>query len=114
MLEKSVASTAMMQIESVATQRAALTGKHASTRPVTLGHVDRRTRAYVAARKLARAFEQQLGGRAATDVTLCAAIERASSLLVIAEDARTRRLAGDTTISLNDLVRLDRVAALAV
>lgn len=42
------------------------------------------------------------------------AVERAASLVALAEDSRARRLAGDMSISLNDIARLDNVASRAV
>jgi hypothetical protein len=66
----------------------------------------------VRARKLVATFAAELGGDLTTAMRI--AVERAATLVVLAEDARARRLAGDTTISLDDLVRTDRVAAQAV
>jgi len=42
------------------------------------------------------------------------AIERTATLVVLAEGTRVRRLAGDLSISLEDVVRLDNVANRAV
>jgi hypothetical protein len=43
-----------------------------------------------------------------------AAIERAATLTALAEDAQARRLAGDSSVSLEDLVRIDNAAMRAV
>ena len=42
------------------------------------------------------------------------AIERAAALVALAEDAKARRLAGDTAVSLEDIVRTANAAARAV
>jgi hypothetical protein len=72
-------------------------------RILTLGHLDRRTRASRRAAALAEAFAAEIGG-SITD-SLRIRIETAAALSVIAEDAQTRRLAGDSSVSLDDLVR---------
>jgi hypothetical protein len=41
-------------------------------------------------------------------------VDRAATLYALAEDARARRLAGDTVISLEDVVRVDNAAQRAV
>jgi hypothetical protein len=80
-------------------------------RLVGLYHLDRRTSAARRADRLIAAFKADLGG----DVTptILTQIERAAVLTAVAEDARARRLAGDLTITLDDLVRVDRLAAAA-
>jgi hypothetical protein len=82
------------------------------TRLIAVRNLDQRTRAATRARKLAAEFEAELGGDLTTAMHI--AIERAAALTVVAEDARARRLAGDLTITLDDLVRTDRAAAAAV
>jgi hypothetical protein len=82
------------------------------TRLIAVRNLDQRTRAATRARKLAAEFEAELGGNVTTAMHI--AIERAAALTVVAEDARPRRLAGDLTITLDDLVRTDRAAAAAV
>jgi hypothetical protein len=72
-------------------------------RLLTLGHLDRRTRASRRAAALAEAFAAEIGGRITDSLRI--RIETAAALSVIAEDAQTRRLAGDSSISLDDLVR---------
>jgi hypothetical protein len=79
---------------------------------IGLRHLDNRTRAAARARKLAASFEAEIGGSTTTAARI--AIERAATLTVVAEDARARRLAGDLSITLDDLVRTDRAAAAAV
>src|SRR5262245_20580113 len=78
----------------------------------TLSHLDQRT---IAARRIATLvamWTAQLGGKL-TDGKLIA-VERAASLVALAEDARARRLSGDLSISLNDVARLDNSANRAV
>jgi hypothetical protein len=82
------------------------------TRLIAVRNLDQRTRAATRARKLAAEFEAELGGNVTTAMHI--AIERAAALTVVAEDARARRLAGDLSITLDDLVRTDRAAAAAV
>jgi hypothetical protein len=82
------------------------------TRLIGVRHLDGRTRAAARARKLAADFEAQIGGTITTAMRI--AIERAATLVVVAEDSRARRLSGDSTVLLDDLVRIDRLAAQAV
>jgi hypothetical protein len=72
-------------------------------RLLTLGHLDRRTRASRRAAALAEAFAAEIGGQISDSLRI--RIETAAALSVIAEDAQTRRLAGDSSVSLDDLVR---------
>jgi len=72
-------------------------------RILTLGHLDRRTRALRRAALLADAFATEIGGHITDSLRI--RIETAAALSVIAEDAQTRRLAGDSSVSLDDLVR---------
>ena len=58
------------------------------------------------------AFRKELGS--SLSVAQAAAVERAAALCALAEDTRTRRLAGDTSVSLEDLVRLDSACDRAV
>jgi hypothetical protein len=81
-------------------------------RLIAVRHLDGRTRAAKRARKLATEFEREIGGNITTAMRI--AIDRAAGLVVVAEDARARRLSGDMAISQEDLVRCDRVAAAAV
>lgn len=78
-----------------------------------LSDVDGRTRAGRRAKELAQSFEAALGGADSLTDGQRLAIARASVMTAIAEDARLRRLNGEPT-NLDDLVRLDRVAAQAV
>jgi hypothetical protein len=59
-----------------------------------------------------RQFETALGGNLSDGLRL--AVSRAAVLTAIAEDARVRKLNGACDVNLDDLVRLDRVAAQAV
>lgn len=72
-------------------------------RLLTLGHLDRRTRASRRAAALAEAFAAEIGGQISESLRI--RIETAAALSVIAGDAQTRRLAGDSSVSLDDLVR---------
>ena len=78
-----------------------------------LSDVDGRTRSGRRARELAKQFEAALGGADSLTDGQRLAVSRASVMTAIAEDARLRRLSGEPT-NLDDLVRLDRVAAQAV
>jgi hypothetical protein len=78
----------------------------------TISDLDGRTRAARRARDLAAAFAADLGGTLTAAQRL--AVDRAAALCALAEDARARRLAGDTTISLEDVVRVDNAAQRAV
>jgi hypothetical protein len=73
--------------------------------------VDGRTRAGRRAKELIRQFEVALGEGITDGQRL--AIHRAAVLTAVAEDTRMRRLAGEA-IPLDDLVRVDRLAAQAV
>jgi hypothetical protein len=87
--------------------------KHKSTKPqlLTLDALDGRTNAAKRATALAEAFRAELG-----DLTPMQRIrvETAAALSAIAEDAQTRRLAGDTSVTLDDLVRAVSAARRAV
>jgi hypothetical protein len=72
-------------------------------RLLTLGHLDRRTRASRRAAVLAQALAAEIGCPITDSLRI--RIETAAALSVIAEDAQTRRLAGDSSVSLDDLVR---------
>jgi hypothetical protein len=74
--------------------------------------LDGRTRLARRAKQLVQAFSGELAG----DLSPAKAmqIRRAAELAAIAEHARTRRMAGDATISLDDIVRLDSAARRAV
>jgi len=81
-------------------------------RLVGLNDLDGRTSAARRAHALAAALTEELGGNPTTSQG--AAIERAATLVALAEDVRSRRLAGDQSISLEDLVRVDAAADRAV
>jgi hypothetical protein len=74
--------------------------------------IDGRTRSGRRARELARQFERALGDDLTDGQRL--AIARAATLTAIAEDRRTRALAGEPAVLLDDLVRVERLAAQAV
>ena len=59
-------------------------------------------------------FEAELGGKDNLTEGQKLAVSRAAVLTAIAEDARVRKLYGAKDVTLDDLVRCDRVAALAV
>ena len=81
-------------------------------RLVSLDRLDGRTLAARRANQLARDFMAELGG--APSPAQKAACENAAVLTVLAEDAAARRLGGAVDISLEDTVRLARVAQTAV
>jgi hypothetical protein len=83
-------------------------------RLIGLRHLDNRTRSSRRARKLAAAFEREIGGDL-SDLTEAQRIAcaRAATLVVISEDAEARRLRGEP-VSLDDIVRTTRIARLAV
>jgi hypothetical protein len=78
----------------------------------TVENLDKRTTAGRRARQLLVQFETELGGNLTDGLRL--AVSRAAVMTAIAEDARVRKLGGAKDVSLDDLVRLDRVAAMAV
>jgi hypothetical protein len=69
----------------------------------TLRALDGRTVAARRAAALAEMFAVELGGQL-TEAQLVA-VQNAAALQAIAEDCQMRRLAGDTDVSLDDLVR---------
>lgn len=71
-------------------------------RPLRL---DGRTRPAKAAKAHRASLMAALGGTATPAQALV--VDRAAMLLAIAEDARARRLAGDSGTSLDDIVRMD-------
>jgi len=73
--------------------------------------IDGRTRSGRRARELARQFEAALGDGITDGQRL--AIARAATLTAIAENRRMRALAGEPVL-LDDLVRIERLAAQAV
>jgi hypothetical protein len=100
-----LADVAEMQPESARVRRRKL-------RLRTVESLDNRTVAGRRASQLIRAFEAQLGGKLAGAQLL--AVHRAATLVAIAQDAQVRRLAGDLSITLVDVVRMDNVANRAV
>jgi hypothetical protein len=81
-------------------------------RLISVDHLDGRTLVSRQVRRLIREFEAAVEGK--ITAAMRDAITRAAVLSVLAADCRARRLAGDMTISLDDLVRLDHAAAQAV
>src|SRR5262245_31920594 len=74
---------------------------------------DKRTGAGRRAHVLANHFRQRLGA-VADDPVVSAAIERAAQLQALAEAARARALRADPKVTLDDVVRLTRLADLSV
>lgn len=74
--------------------------------------IDGRSAAARRSRDLAASFERELGAGAMPSERL--AINRAAGLAVLADTLRQRRLAGDVTVLLDDLVRVERLADRAV
>ena len=67
------------------------------------------------ATKLASIYRERLGLTADdADPVLLDAVERAARLTALAEDASARAVRGDPQITLDDVVRLQRVSDLAV
>jgi hypothetical protein len=79
---------------------------------VSLHHLDGRYRSTRRAKALARSWCAQMPNEVTEAQRI--EIERAATLLVLSEDTRARRLGGDLSISLDDLVRLDRWSAQAL
>jgi len=102
-------STAAMEARSPANTRPVSPGK---LRLMTLDRLDGRTIASRRAGELARDFAAEIGGT--MSVAQRAAVEQAAVLTALAEDAASRRLGGALDVSLEDTVRLARVAQLAV
>lgn len=61
---------------------------------------------------LVRTWTDALGGRLTNGRRI--AVENAAALLALSEHAKVARLSGDTSISLNDVARLENAAARAV
>jgi hypothetical protein len=81
-------------------------------RLASLDRLDHRTLPARRARRLAKDFAAALGdGLSAAQKAAC---ENAAVLVVLAEDTASRRLGGDLDVSLEDVVRLERVAQLAL
>jgi hypothetical protein len=78
----------------------------------TLAALDGRTTAAKRAAALAKTFAAELGGNLTPAQRI--RVETAAALSAIAEDAQTRRLAGDPAIVLDDLVRAVSAARRAV
>jgi hypothetical protein len=78
----------------------------------TSDDVSKKSKSGQRALALMRQFEAKLGGDLTEDQRL--AVERAAVMTAIAEDARVRRLNGNTSISLEDLVRLDHASERAL
>jgi len=77
-----------------------------------LAGLDQRSRAYKRIAALVSTWSAALGSSLTPGQKI--ALERAAGLVVIAEDARLRRLSGDLSISLNDIARLDNAANRAI
>src|SRR5262245_17389919 len=78
----------------------------------TLADLDKRSRGGRRALQLVKFFEAQLNGEITEAQRM--AIARAAAMQAIAEDALIRRVNGDTTISHEDVVRLDHSAERAL
>jgi hypothetical protein len=63
---------------------------------------------------LADAYAERLGGWSQLTDLETAAVRRAAEMTALAEAERTRRLAGETNTTIDDLVRIDRLAAQTV
>src|SRR5262245_41789087 len=80
----------------------------------TLDHLDQRTRAAKRARSLAGTFEAALGGTLKLTDAQMQAVRNAAAAVAISEDAQARRLQGDTSVSLDEVIRAARHARAAV
>src|ERR1700704_3481460 len=74
----------------------------------TSADLDRRTAAGKRAAELVATFTAALGGQLSSEQAL--AVSRAAALLALSEDATARRLGGDLSVSLDDVVRLASAA----
>jgi hypothetical protein len=72
---------------------------------------DRRTRVGRRSVELAKAFRERLGG---SDPVMLAMIEKAARLVALSEDASARALNADPRVDMDTLVRLNRLADLAL
>lgn len=70
-----------------------------------LGKLDGRTRPAKRAKAHKARLLAALGGTATPAQAL--AVDRAAMLLALAEESRARRLAGDSSVTLDDVIRLD-------
>lgn len=108
MLENSVAAGAKpAEISTVSARTRQRRAQHR-----TVADLGKRSRAGRRAAELMAQFEAALGGDLTATQQL--AIERAATLTALTEDAQVRRLAGDRTITLDELVRIDNAARRAV
>jgi hypothetical protein len=78
-----------------------------------IGRVDGRSAVARRAKQLTADFIAALGGHSAVDSVLMAKVRRAAELVVVAERARVAALHG-SAVALDDLVRVERLAELAV
>jgi hypothetical protein len=77
-----------------------------------LSEIDLRTRSGKRAVQLMALFEDYLGGVESEGARM--AVHRAATLTALSEDRRMRALRGDLGVVLDDLVRVDRLAAQSV
>jgi hypothetical protein len=101
-----------MHVNAAETQPISARTRRHRARHRTVDDLDKRSRAGRRAAQLMRQLEAALGDDITEGQRL--AVSRAAVMTAIAEDARVRKLNGATDITLDDLVRLDRVAAHAV
>jgi hypothetical protein len=99
--------------ESVATSRA-VAGKPTRQGKRAPVRIDKRFAIGRRFKELALTFRARLGLEADSDPLLLTAIERAATLQVLAEDAAARALRADPKVTLDDVVRLNRLAEIAV
>jgi hypothetical protein len=104
-LENRAADTAVKGAGSARMQRRKL-------RLRTVASLDGRTAAGKRAIELIKTFEAAIGGDLSAAQRV--AVHRAATLVALSQDAQVRRLAGDMTISLEDVARLDNSANRAV
>jgi hypothetical protein len=75
----------------------------AKVRLLTLANLDNRTRSARTAHHMVEAFERALGARYSP--TMKPLVEAAACAAAIAADLQTRMIAGDASVSVNDVVR---------
>jgi hypothetical protein len=80
--------------------------------PAYSPRIDGRSAAAKRAKRLTAEYVAALGGSDAVDPVMLAKVRRAAELVVVAECARAKAMQGDAV--LDDMVRVDRLADLAV
>jgi hypothetical protein len=82
------------------------------TRPLTLSHLDARTRAVKRAHSLIALWTKMLGADVSAHVSML--MTHAAAATVIAEDLQARVLSGDPSVSVEQLTKASNIAGRAV